>query len=208
MATEQFTIPECRTVQVLEPDDTLLVGTSSGSVDQSLDERGDYAIPMNTLDFVITFSTLKASANYKFEYLYIDYVGDFDTGQSNTLIPVVALQGRSGFVIKMSGVVPDAHFVLHWRVVVQDITTIGELDKPEIIYFPLPRANTATIYLANPRSSNDYGFSEFRVENLTDPVGGQTPILAQVVARTNASFQIGLSPTPRTNNYYLVARTT
>lgn len=206
MATEQFTIPECRTVQVLEPDDTLLVGTSSGSVDQSLDERGDYAIPLNTLDFQIIFTTLKASAVYKFEYLYIDYIGDI-LNQANTIVPTVVIQNQIGFAIKLSAVVPDANYVLRWRVVVQEIDVPTHIDEPETIYYQLPRANQATILLVNPRSSADWGFNEFRVENLTDPVNLQHPVLAQVVARTQYAFQVGLSPTPRTNNYYLAART-
>lgn len=206
MATEQFTIPECRTVQVLEPDDTLLVGTSSGSVDQSLDERGDYSIPLNTLEFPVYFATLKASAVFKFEYLYVDYVGDV-LNQANTILPVVVIQNQIGFGIRLSAVAPDANYVLRWRVVVQEIDVSTHIDEPETIYYQLPRANQATILLVNPRSSDEWGFSEFRVENLTDPVGSQTPILAQVVARTQFSFQIGLSPTPHTNNYYLAART-
>jgi hypothetical protein len=206
MSCDQFTIPECRTVQVLEPDDTLLVGTSSGSVDQSLDERGDYAIPLNTLDFQILFTTLKASAVYKFEYLYIDYIGDI-LNQANTIVPTVVIQNQIGFAIKLSAVVPDVNYVLRWRVVVQEIDVSTHIDEPETIYFQLPRANTATVLLVNPRSSADWGFNEFRVENLTDPVASQTPILAQVVARTQFAFQIGLSPTPNTNNYYLAART-
>lgn len=105
MATEQFTIPECRTVQVLEPDDTLLVGTSSGSVDQSLDERGDYSIPLNTLEFPVYFATLKASAVFKFEYLYVDYVGDV-LNQANTILPVVVIQNQIGFGIRLSAVAP------------------------------------------------------------------------------------------------------
>jgi hypothetical protein len=93
-------------------------------------------------------------------------------------------------------------------VVVTIITTPGSLiDSPENIRIQLTLTNTFTATFANPRSNTQYGFTELRVENLIDNPAVQHPTIVQVVAKTLTNFTVGLSPTPNSNNYFLVART-
>jgi hypothetical protein len=62
------------------------------------------------------------------------------------------------------------------------------------------------VILVTPRIDAAYGFDELRVENLDDPAASQSPILVQVTDKQTNSFSIALSPTPPTENYFLVAR--
>jgi hypothetical protein len=219
---------DCRVFQVIEPDSTSLVATSGGSTDASLDERGSVALASGQEIVEVAFRTIKASENYRFEYLYVDNV---EVGpQVNPLIvpeppsfaPIVDLipitQTIFGFTIRLLPnptpapttlePVPDippfpTGYFLRWRVVVIDLSIGLNLDVPETIYIQLPRVNQLVVHLTNQRSSIDYTFDELRVENVIDPVTEQTPVLVQVVAKTQTSFTIGLSPTPPTDNYFL-----
>src|SRR5215831_13716883 len=67
---------DARVITVIEPDDLVLTATSSGSSDQSLDERGEVLLSENVLTtnqgvIKVTFLTPKAGT-YRFEYLYVD----------------------------------------------------------------------------------------------------------------------------------------
>jgi hypothetical protein len=81
------------------------------------------------------------------------------------------------------------------------------IDSPENFRVQLPMARLVTVPFVNARSNAVYGFSEFRVENLTDPDTTQRIILPQVVGKTVTNFTVGLNPIPDTIHYFLVART-
>lgn len=203
----QTSNPVCRTVQLIEPEDTLLTSiTSSGGRDQSLDESGSMTIPatLTAARLFVPFVTQKVSVNYRFEYLYIDTLGIANPGDVG---PVVVNQTLNGFVVDFAGVPLSSGYILRWRAVVQDVTINLIVDAPESLYLQLPQARTFTATFINPRSTAIYGFNELRVENVTDPAVTQIIVNAQVIAKTLNDFTVGLNPPPDTNNYYLVART-
>jgi hypothetical protein len=201
-----FSNPACTTIQLIEPDPTLPVGTIGppGS-DPSLIEFGDVVLSQGQGVLSVTFQTPKAG-DYRFEYLYVDALGLTSPGVVD-IVPVS--QSIYGFTVDLSGVPLATGYILRWRVVVVTVvTTPGSLiDAPEAIRIQLAMTNTFTVAFVNPRSNTNYGFSELRIENLTDLPANQMPILAQVIAKTTLNFTVALSPTPNNTNYYLVART-
>lgn len=198
----------CSTIQLIEPDHTLLTGSSSGSSDPSLDESGVQPILTDQLEINIQFGTPKASASYRFEYLYVDVLSDPDEIPSSfTIVPTILAQTRYGFTVGLSGSPPRSGYILRWRVVVVSLQSLVGLDTPEVIYHLLSQgASLMTIPFSNPRSTDTYGFSELRVENLVDNPNDQTPIAVQIVAKANNFFSIAISPSPPTWNYFLAAR--
>jgi hypothetical protein len=194
----------CRTIQVLEPDPSLPV--SSWRVDPAIDESGTVDLLLGQVSVDVTFVVPKTSSNYRFEYLYVDAFGVPNPGG---ISPVVVSQTQIGFTVKLAAAPPVPGYVLRWRVFIVDTTVIGgEVDTPESLRLQLPAlVNFFTASFVNPRSDTNYGFSELRVENLIDPHNTQSPILAQVVQKTILGFSVGLSPSPRNSNYFLVART-
>lgn len=199
----------CDNIQLLEPDDQVLVATSSGSSDPSLSEHGEVALEEGQGNVAIVFLVPKAG-EYRFEYLYIDSSEpSFVHDNPGAVVPVVNTQTIYGFAVDFAGAPIGEGYTLRWRVVVvtTPISPI-DIDKPESLRIQLTEdALTQGIAFLNPRSGTIYGFSELRVENLDDPPGEQSPILAQVVAKTIGGFTVALSPRPPTENYFLVVRT-
>src|SRR5215510_14428202 len=118
MSCQNFTStnPNCRSVQLIEPDSTLLSAISFGGADQSLDETGSTPIPFTlTARLFATFSTPKASSNYRFEYLYIDALGIALPG---AVQPVVVSTTVTGFLVDFAGIPLSEGYILRWRVVV------------------------------------------------------------------------------------------
>ena len=193
----------CRTIQVIEPSSTLPAG--SWRNDPSLDESGDTPLTQGQTEAAVTFVTPKVSGNYRFEFLYVDAFGVTNPGDSE---PVVVTQTQFGFTVKFSGSPIGIGYIMRWRVLVVDSEIVpGLVDTPESKYLQLPQSSTMVILFDNPRSSNLYGFTELRVENLIDAAVAQTPILVQVVAKTLTGFTLALNPTPPNDNYFLAMRT-
>ena len=193
-----------RVVQIIEPDSTLLTATSGGGGDPSLDESGSVALDIGQSTVEVEFETPKASTDYRFEYLYVDAFGVVNPGD---IEPVVVQQTHFGFSVDLAGSPAVNGYILRWRVVVTEISTIPDIDTPETIYIQLPQVNLFIINFANPRSSTQYGFSELRVENLVDDPATQSPIHVQVVAKTQSNFTIAINPTPPSLSYFLAVRT-
>ena len=200
------TNPACKTVQLIEPDNTLITSvTSSGGTDQSLDESGSNTLdPLGLARLFVPFNTQKVSANYAFEYLYIDALGIANPGNVE---PVVVNQNINGFLVDFAGIPIEEGYILRWRVVVKDVTINLVVGAPESLRLQLSPTRTFTATFINPRNSATYGFSELRVENIIDPVSVQRIVNIQVTAKTTLDFTVGLNPPPDTTNYYLVART-
>jgi hypothetical protein len=199
--------PNTKNVQLLEPDDLILTTTSSGSMDASLQESGEETLSAGQMLVEVHFKVTKASPNYRFEYLYVDAFGKIVL--PGIINPVVVRANEVSFIVEFAGVPPETGYVLRWRVVVID-TLIGtaQEDFPESLRIQIP-ADTSfmVVTFENPRSSVNYGFSELRVENLTDPVATQRIILAQVAVKTTINFTVGLNPRADNAHYYLVIRT-
>jgi len=195
---------ECRSIQVIEPEDTVLVGSSTGSSDRSLDESGSLVLTQLQPVAEVLFSATKAG-DYRFEYLYIDAFGQINPSGVNP--PLLIRQDAFGFRAQLS---PPASikdgYVLRWRVVVQSIINLAGPTQSEVIYMQMPQTNIFEVFFVTPRTADDYSFDELRVENLVDNVGLQTPILVQVVEKTKFSFTLGVNPTPPTDNYFLSAK--
>ena len=150
------------------------------------------------------FNTVKASANYQFEYLYIDALGIANPGNVE---PVVVNQNINGFVVDFAGIPLAEGYILRWRVVVNDVTINPIVGAPKICVCNSTRPEHLRRPLSILATGPVYGFSELRVENLIDPVATQRVINVQVAAKTTLDFTVGLNPPPDSNNYYLVART-
>lgn len=196
---------ECSNIQLLEPDGDVPVAIQGG-VDPALDERGEVILTDNQSEVSVAFVKPKLNANYRFEYLYVDNLG---IAQPGVITAVPVNQTTMGFIVELAGAAIGLGYVLRWRVVVVDagITPAPTPDVPESIYVNLPQNSVFSYFFQNPRTTQDYGFSELRVENLIDLPGFQTPILAQVIVKQQGAFTVLLSPTPNNGNYYLVART-
>src|SRR5262245_18185792 len=192
----------CRTIQVLEPDPTVPV--ANWRFDPALDESGEVILTQGQTSITVNFKVKKTSANYRFEYLYVDAFGIANPGD---IEPVVVSQTVIGFTVQFAGSPLAAGYILRWRVVVVYTEVVpGLVDTPESLYLALPLSNLFTASFVNPRSNVDYGFSELRIENLTDDPTDQTPVLPQVVQKTILGFTVALNPTPPTGNYFLVVR--
>jgi hypothetical protein len=206
------TSPNCRTVTLIEPDQTLTSSLSSGSTDQSLEEHGTVILVTGQARVDVTFVTAKVTEGYRFEYMYVEIIGE---NHPANVEPVLMAKTRFGFTVKFAGwpiepVTPGTAYVFRWRVVVVrlDITDFSDINAPESLYLPLPiGARTFTATFVNPRDHTNYGFTELRVENLVDADATQRVILAQVVTKTLNNFTVALSPPANTINYRLVART-
>jgi len=196
----------CRTVTVLEPDNTVLSSTSSGSTDLSLQESGSVPIPPHLHTIAVPFTVLKASDDYSFEYLYVDALGIPNPG---TIVPIVDYKITGGFLVHLAGVPAIEGYVLRWRVVVNSLLSTGiQVNAPENIRQQLGTGfRVAVINFVNPRSDTNYGFTELRIENLIDLPNTQHLILPQVVAKSVSNFTVELSTPPPNHNYFLVART-
>jgi len=195
----------CDTVQIIEPKDDLLVDTGGTSSD--MDERGSLELTPGQTQAVVTFQVPKINAEYNFEYLYIDAMGDpgFNFPGAIQIIPTV--KSREGFGVVFAGTPIAEGYVLHWRATIVRTSSIIQVDAPENLYLQMPRTNTMAINFANPRSNLNYGFSELRVENLTQLPDVQAIIRVQVYAKTLTGFFVAVNPTPRSDFYFLKVRT-
>lgn len=193
---------ECDTVQIIEPKDDLLVDTANTRSD--MDERGEVELVNGQTSAVIIFAVPKLNAFYHFEYLYIDAMGNTNPGGIQIVPTVRAIEG---FAVLFAGLPIGAGYVLHWRVVVTQTSSLVQIDAPEDLYLQMPHANLMAVTFVNPRSNTNYGFTELRVENLTDPPAGQALIGVQVVTKTTGGFVVAVNPMPPTNFYFLRVRT-
>jgi hypothetical protein len=195
-------IPECTTVQIIEPSTDLIVDTAGTTSD--LDERGDLPLTQGQTTASVTFLAQKLNANYHFEYLYVDAQGNVHPG---AVVVVPVTWTIAGFSVVFAGSPIGAGYVLRWRVVIVTTTTLVQTDAPEDLYLQMPRTNLMAITFLNPRSSTTYGFAELRVENLIDPPAGQAVIAVQPYVKTFTGFGLAVNPTPPSDNYFLRVRT-
>jgi hypothetical protein len=199
--------PNTRNIQLIEPDNLLLTTTSSGAGDASLREFGEEPLSEGQSEVTVFFNVVKASPNYRFEYLYVDAFGHLV--EPGVINPVVVKASEIGFTVELAGTPPATGYTLKWRVVVID-TTVGsaQVDFPEVIYFQIPSGSSLLVVpFENPRSGINYGFTELRVENLQDPASAQRILSLQVVAKTILGFTVGINPRPNNDHYFIVART-
>jgi hypothetical protein len=100
-------------------------------------------------------------------------------------------------------------YVLHWRVVVHGESSLVLVDAPEDLYVLIPRAPVMTVTFHQPRSGTNYGFSELRVENLTEDHSVQAIIRVQVYRKTITAFSLAVNPMPPAGHpyYFLKVRT-
>jgi hypothetical protein len=195
-----------QTIQVIEPDSTLPTAViPAPGYSPAMTESGDVPLSINQGSVTVHFKVPKAG-DYRFEYLYVDGLGQAHPGVVN-VIPTS--QNIFGFTASLSGVPRMAGRILRWHVVVVTIVqTPGDFtDAPEAIRVRLPEAtNLFDVTFVNARSATTFGFSELRIENLDDDPSLQSPVLPQVVVKTLVGFTVALSPSTPSPNYYLVAR--
>lgn len=193
---------ECETVQIIEPRDDLLVDVAGTTND--MDERGQVELVDGQVNAVVNFITKKLNAQYTFEYLYVDAMGNLEPGAVQIVPTVRAIEG---FAVVFAGAPIGPGYVMYWRVVVHRDSAIILIDAPEDLYLQMPRTNTMAVVFHQPRSGTSYGFSELRVENLTEAPGVQTPIWVQVYRKTISGFLLAVNPTPPSDLYFLKVRT-
>lgn len=193
---------DCDTIQIIEPNSDLVVDTAGSSSD--LDERGEVELTEGQTNAVVTFSVQKLNTNYHFEYLYVDAMGDLHPG---AVVVIPTTRAVEGFAVVFAGAPIGTGYVLHWRVVIVRTSTLVQIDAPEDQYIRMPQTNTMAVTFVNPRSGTNYGFTELRVENLTDLPADQAVINVQVYLKTISGFIMAVNPTPPTDNYFLRMRT-
>jgi hypothetical protein len=193
---------ECDTVQIIEPRDDLLVDVAGTTND--MDERGSLELNSGQVNAIVLFEVPKLNAQYSFEYLYVDAMGNVEPGAVQIVPTVRAIEG---FAVVFAGAPIGPGYVMHWRVVVHRSSTLILIDAPEDLYLQMPRTNTMSVTFHQPRSGTNYGFSELRVENLTEAHGVQAVIRVQVYQKFIGSFRIAVNPTPPSDFYFLKVRT-
>lgn len=194
-----------QTIQLLEPDDDLLVATSSGSTDASLQESGTVDLQIGQTSVTVAFAEPKLSEQYIFEALY---VAELDLDPVGDIEAVPRSQTKYGFTVGLVGTPDKLGYQLVWRVVIRagvGTVSVGGIDAPDGATTQLPQAQSVVITFASPRSTTTYGFSEFRVQNLVDAT--RFTVWPQISAKTTTNFTVDLNPAPDTNNYFLVWRT-
>lgn len=197
---------ECNIIQVLEPDGDVPV-VNQGGIDPALDERGEVVLSDNQSEVSVTFAKPKMSADYRFEYLYVDNLG---VAQPGVISAVPVTQTTAGFVVELAGAAIGVGYILRWRVVVVAVSLITSEDVPESFYVNLPQARTYLYYFQSPRSTTDYRFSELRVEykgNPNDDPLAVIPIFPIVFYKATTYFVVLLNNTPNNGLYYLVGKT-
>lgn len=198
---------ECDTIQLIEPDSSLPVGVAGGTADPSLTERGEYALAEGEVDVQILFETQKMTANFRYEYLYVDTIAAGIVLNPGVISCVPIVQTVEGFALRLAGAPIHEGYTIRWRVVVVDLQNVPTIDVPEQFNVDIPiNADVQTVFFSSPRSHAGFGFSELRVENLDDPAAEQTPILACCVSKNITFFSVAYSPRPPTANYKLIAR--
>jgi hypothetical protein len=195
-------VTECETVQIIEPRDDLLVDVAGTTND--MDERGEVTLNSGQINCVVLFTVPKLNAQYSFEYLYVDAMGNVEPGAVQIVPTVRAIEG---FAVVFAGAPIGPGYVMHWRVVVHRSSTLILIDAPEDLYLQMPRTNTMSVVFHQPRSGTNYGFTELRVENLTESPGVQAIIRVQVQHKTISGFLMGVNPTPPSDFYFLKVRT-
>jgi hypothetical protein len=63
------------------------------------------------------------------------------------------------------------------------------------------------INFVNPRSGVNYGFTELRVENLSDLSSDAALVHVQVSQKRIDGFTVAVNPRPPNDNYFLTVRT-
>lgn len=196
-------VTQCDTVQIIEPRDDLLVDVAGTTSD--MDERGTVELNSGQINAVVLFTVPKLNAEYSFEYLYVDAMGNVEPGAIQIVPTVRAVEG---FAVVFAGSPIGPGYVMHWRVVVHRSSTLILIDAPEDLYLPMPiHQNTMTVVFHNPRSGTNYGFSELRVENLTEDHSVQAVIHVQVYRKIRSAFSLAINPRPPSEFYFLKVRT-
>jgi hypothetical protein len=134
----------------------------------------------------------------------VDAIGNIEPGAIQ-IVPTI--QAVEGFAVVFAGTPIGSGYVLHWRVTVHRLRSQILIDAPEDLYIQMPRTNTMAVTFHQQRSGTSYGFTELRVENLTEAPGNQSPIHIQVYRKTISGFFLAVNPTPPTLFYYLKVRT-
>lgn len=203
MSCSQTDVIECDTVQIIEPKDDLLVDSAGTTND--MDERGTLELHDGQINAVVLFEVIKLNPQYAFEYLYVDAMGNVEPGAVQIVPTVRAIEG---FAVVFAGVPIGAGYVLHWRVTIHRPTSLVLIDAPEDLNLPMPpHQKTMNIVFHQPRSGTNYGFSELRVENLTEDPNNISVINVMVTHKTISGFTIGINPRPPTEFYFLRVRT-
>lgn len=199
MSCSQGGVIECDTVQIIEPKGDFLIDTAGSNSD--LDERGELPLSAGQTHAEILFKVSKLNANYHFEYLYVDAGGIFNPG---AVVAIPTIQATYGFQVVFAAAPPISGYVLRWRVTIVQTSSLVQIDAPENLYLLMPNANLMSVLFSNPRSNTNYGFSELRVENLTEPPAGQAIIRVQVVSKTVSGFIMAVNPTPPVGSHYFL----
>src|SRR5438477_5299421 len=102
---------ECEAIQIIEPDATLPVVTGGALGDPAIQEFGEEALAAGQTVVNVLFQARKASAAYRFDYLYVD---DFGVGAINpgAIVVVPTIQTVTGFTVELSGAPLDSNYAL------------------------------------------------------------------------------------------------
>src|SRR5438477_10178067 len=91
---------ECEAIQIIEPDATLPVVTGGALGDPAIQEFGEEALTLGQTVVTVLFQARKASAAYRFDYLYVDDLSTLGVNNNPGAIVVVpVVQTVTGFTV-------------------------------------------------------------------------------------------------------------
>lgn len=199
--------------QVLSPcaDDAVSVGQVLGTRgDVVFDEYGLVNLTDAQVDVTVAFDYEKESAEYVFEYLYVESTDATPVD----IRAVVQAKSTTGFTVKLSGGPVTATCVLKWHVITPDPlhTSCPATGAPHYaIVRPAQQGLTnmvngndfIAVTFPTAQPDNDWVFLACEIENINDPVVPSMVFCWTVSAHDTTGFRLELSGAPDTGNYKL-----
>lgn len=199
--------------QVLSPcaDDGVSVGQVLGTRgDVVFDEYGVVNLTAGQVEVVVAFDYEKESADYVFEYLYVEST---DTTPVD-IRAVVQAKSTTGFTVELSGEPVTVNCILKWHVITPDPLHISCPATGAPHYAIVRPAQQGLTNMVNgqdyvavtfpaPQPDNDWVFLACEVEHITDPVVPFMIFTWTVSVHLTTGFRIELSGAPDDGNYKL-----
>jgi len=197
--------------QVMSPcaDDAVSVGQALGTRgDVNFDEYGTLNLNLGQTGAEVLFDYEKESADYRFEYLYIENADD-PTAAS---FPIPKIRTTKSFTVDFTGAPITANSVLKWRVTVPDPlhTCAGVAGSPKYVIYayqegltPFPNgADFVPISFPQEQPNADYQLEAFSVEY----TGIGTPLIFAaplIIERTTVGFTFVFQGHPDAEGYFI-----
>ena len=190
-------------------DDAVSVGQALGTRgDVNFDEYGALNLNIGQTSAQVFFDYEKESADYRFEYLYIENDDD-PTAEARA---VCKARDTKSFTVDFTGAPITANSVLKWRVTVPDPlhTCAGVAGAPKYVVYdkregvtPFPKdADSVTINFSEEHSTDDWKLEALSIEytGLLTPLIFSLPL---IINRTTAGFTMIFQGHPDDDGYFI-----